>query len=139
MLTKVVVASAVYTVTKKSPDDVVITWVKRTALTKAKKGGFKDTPSDTLLRKMLEKAKEQAGFDTNMVEDIVVGTCHPPSPCYESRAAALAAGFAEHTPVQALNRLCSSGLMAIRSISDSVARGDIEVGLAVGVESMTWK
>ncbi|KAK9896133.1 thiolase [Cystobasidium minutum MCA 4210] len=125
-------------ITKKSPDDVVITWVKRTALTKAKKGGFKDTPSDTLLMKMFEKAKEQAGFDTNLVEDIAVGTCHPPSPCYESRAAALAAGFAEHTPVQAINRLCGSGLMAIRSISDSVARGDIEIGLAVGVESMTW-
>jgi acetyl-CoA acyltransferase 1 len=117
----------------------VITWVKRTALTKAKKGGFKDTPSDALLTSMLQSAKEQAGFDTDLVEDIVVGTCHPPSPCYESRAAALAAGFAEHTPVQAVNRLCGSGLMAIRAISDSVARGDIEIGLAVGVESMTWK
>jgi acetyl-CoA acyltransferase 1 len=110
----------------------VITWVKRTALTK-------DTPSDALLTSMLQSAKEQAGFDTDLVEDIVVGTCHPPSPCYESRAAALAAGFAEHTPVQAVNRLCGSGLMAIRAISDSVARGDIEIGLAVGVESMTWK
>lgn len=123
--------------TRKSPDDVVITWVKRTALTKAKKGGFKDTSSDALLTAMLTGAREQAGFDINLVEDIVVGTCHPPSPCYEARASALAAGFAEHTAVQSLNRLCGSGLMAIRAISDSVARGDIEIGLAVGVESMT--
>lgn len=128
-----------YAVTKKSPDDVVITWVKRTALTKAKKGGFKDTSSDALLTAMLTGAREQAGFDVSLVEDIVVGQCHSPSPCYEARASALAAGFAEHTPVQALNRLCGSGLMAIRAISDSVARGDIEIGLAVGVESMTSK
>jgi acetyl-CoA acetyltransferase len=87
----------------------------------------------------LSGAKEQAGFDTSLVEDIVVGTCHAPSPCYEARASALAAGFAEHTPVQSLNRLCGSGLMAIRAISDSVARGDIEIGLAVGVESMSSK
>ena len=125
--------------TKKSPDDVVCTFVKRTALTKAKKGGFKDTSSDALLTAILTGAKEQAGFDVSLVEDIVVGQCHSPSPCYEARASALAAGYAEHTPVQALNRLCSSGLMAIRAISDSVARGDIEIGLAVGVESMTSK
>lgn len=118
---------------------MVITWVKRTALTKAKKGGFKDTSSDTLLTALLTGAKEEAGFNTDLVEDIVVGQCHSPSPAYEARAAALAAGFAEHTPVQAVNRLCSSGLMAIRAISDSVARGDIQVGLAVGVESMSSK
>ena len=86
---------------------------------------------------MMAGAKENAGFDVGLVEDIVVGTCHPPSPCYEARASALAAGFPEHVPVQTLNRLCGSGLMAIRAISDSVARGDIEVGMAVGFESMT--
>lgn len=123
----------------KKPDDVVLTWVKRTALTKAKKGGFKDTPSDILLLEMLKGVRAGAGFDTDLVEDIAVGTCHPPSPVYESRAAAITAGFAEHTPVQSINRLCGSGLMAIRSISDSIARGDIDIGLAVGVESMTHK
>lgn len=123
---------------EKKPDDVVVTWVKRTAVTKAKKGGFKDTPSDVLLLRMLQAARQNAGFDTDLVEDIVVGQCHAPSPCYESRAAAIAAGFAEHTPVQAVNRLCASGLMAIRAISDSVARGDIDIGLAAGVESMTF-
>jgi len=56
---------------------------------------------------------------------------------YEARAAALTAGFHQHTPVQVINRLCSSGLMAIRSISDSITRGDIDIGLAVGYESMT--
>ena len=29
--------------------------------------------------------------------------------------------------------------MAVRSVSDSIARGDIEIGLAVGYESMSTK
>lgn len=65
------------------------------------------------------------------------GTCHPPSPAYEVRAASLAAGFPETTPAQAINRLCGSGLMAIRHISDSIRAGDIDVGVAAGYESMS--
>jgi acetyl-CoA acyltransferase 1 len=83
----------------KTPNDVVLTWIKRTALTKAKKGGFNDTPADALLLAILKGAQQQAGFDTNLVDDIVVGVCHSPSPCYEARAAALAAGFDQATPV----------------------------------------
>ncbi|KAI5479603.1 eukaryotic translation initiation factor 3 subunit L [Pseudohyphozyma bogoriensis] len=128
---------AIASATHKNPSDVVITYAKRSALTKAKKGGFKDTASDSLLYLMLKAALPEMKIDPAAVEDILVGTCHPPSPCYEARAATLAAGFPESTAVQALNRLCGSGLMAVRGISDSIARGDIEVGLAVGYESMS--
>jgi len=79
----------------------------------------------------------ESKVDKNIVGDLIAGTCHPPSPAYEVRAAALAAGFPETTPVQAINRLCSSGLMAIRHVSDSIARKDLEVGVAVGYESMS--
>lgn len=121
----------------KHPDDVVLTLALRTPMCKAKKGGLKDTPSDVLLVGMLQAVKERCGIDPGLIEDIAVGACHPPSPAYEARASAIAAGFPQHVPVQAINRLCSSGLMAIRSISDSISKGDIDVGLAVGVESMT--
>ncbi|KAG8710538.1 hypothetical protein FRC09_000084 [Ceratobasidium sp. 395] len=121
----------------RSPDDVVLTLALRTPLCKAKKGGLKDTPSDVLLVGLLKAVKERCGIDPGLIEDIAVGTCHPPSPCYESRASAMAAGFPQHVPVQAINRLCSSGLMALRSVSDSISKGDIDIGLAVGVESMT--
>lgn len=67
------------------------------------------------------------------------GTCHPPSPLYVSRAAALAAGFPEKVPISTVNRLCSSGLMAIRNIAHDIQAGEIEMGLAVGVESMSLK
>lgn len=118
-------------------NDVVITFARRTALTRAKKGGFRETTSDTLLYATLKSGLELSGIDPACVEDIVVGTCHPPSPCYEIRAAALAAGFPETTPSQAVNRLCSSGLMAIRHVSDSIRAGDISIGIAAGYESMS--
>ncbi|CAE6437466.1 unnamed protein product [Rhizoctonia solani] len=121
----------------KHPDDVVLTLALRTPMCKAKKGGLKDTPSDVLLVGMLKAVQERSGVDPGLVEDIVVGACHPPSPAYEARASAIAAGFPKHVPVQAINRLCSSGLMALRSVSDSITKGDIDIGLAVGVESMT--
>lgn len=112
-------------------------FAKRTALTRAKKGAFRDTSSDTLLHSLLQKGMDQSGVDRHIVGDIIAGVCHTPSPAYEVRAASLAAGFPETTPAEAINRLCSSGLMAIRHISDSVARGDLEVGVAVGYESMS--
>lgn len=67
------------------------------------------------------------------------GTCHPPSPLYVSRAAALAAGIPHEVPISTVNRLCSSGLMAIRNIAHTIQSGETSLGLAVGVENMTLK
>lgn len=69
----------------------------------------------------------------------VIGTCHPPSPLYISRAAALAAGIPAEVPISTVNRLCASGLQAIRSIAHAIQTDSISLGLAVGVESMTLK
>ncbi|GHJ87650.1 hypothetical protein NliqN6_4052 [Naganishia liquefaciens] len=131
------VRQSLESIRQKNRDDVVITFAKRTALTRAKKGAFRDTSSDTLLYSLLQKGMDQSGVDRNIVGDIIAGVCHTPSPAYEVRAASLAAGFPETTPAEAINRLCSSGLMAIRHVSDSIARGDLEVGVAVGYESMS--
>lgn len=58
---------------------------------------------------------------------------------YHARGAALAAGFPESVPVQCINRFCSSGLMAVTAIANQIRSGQIEVGLAIGVESMSEK
>ena len=60
-------------------------------------------------------------------------------PVYHARGAALAAGFPESVPVQVINRFCSSGLMATTTISNQIRSGQIEIGLAVGIESMSQK
>jgi len=58
---------------------------------------------------------------------------------YPARSAALAAGFPETVPVQVVNRFCSSGLMAVSDIANKIRVGQIEIGLALGVESMSQK
>lgn len=106
---------------------------------RAHKGSFRDTSPDTLLYQTLKKGVKEAGLEPGQVEDIIVGNCHLPSPSYHVRASALAAGFPEQVPVEAINRLCASGLQAVRHIADSIRAGDIDVGIAAGVESMTFK
>ena len=71
------------------------------------------------------------------MEDIVVGNVLSKNAAYQARAAALAAGFSEKTPTEIVNRFCSSGLMAITSVSNKIRAGQIEIGLAVGSESMS--
>ncbi|KAF8271480.1 3-ketoacyl-CoA thiolase [Lactarius quietus] len=122
---------------QKKDDDVVITFAKRTAMGRAKKGQLKDVPVDELLHALFKATLERTGLNPSEIGDICVGTCHPPSPLYVSRAAALAAGIPESVPISTVNRLCSSGLMAIRSIAHSIQAGEIPLGVAVGVENMS--
>ncbi|RDB28831.1 3-ketoacyl-CoA thiolase B, peroxisomal [Hypsizygus marmoreus] len=122
---------------RKSPDDVVITMAIRSPLCKAKRGGFRDARTDELMLEMYKQAIAHSQIDPALVGDICIGTVLTPDAVYAARAAALAAGFPESVPVQAINRFCSSGLMAITTISNQIRSGQIEIGLAVGVESMS--
>jgi acetyl-CoA acetyltransferase family protein len=49
----------------------------------------------------------------------------------------LGAGFPNTTSGSSVNRFCSSGLKAVQDIASQIATGAIEIGLAVGAESMT--
>ena len=159
----------------KRSDDVVITFAKRTALGRAKKGQLKDVPVDELLHALFKVlATYDRLVDTGIYEFVrppsrrpsltprcsrtfasvsssadprigvqmlmwPLGTCHPPSPLYLSRAAAIAAGVPAEVPISTVNRLCSSGLQSIVHVSNAIRGGQIEVGMAVGVESMSLK
>jgi len=122
---------------RKNPNDVVITMAIRSPLCKAKKGGFKDARTDELMLEMYKQSISHSKIDPKLVEDICVGTVLTPDPVYPARSAALAAGFPDTTSVQVVNRFCSSGLMAVATIANEIITGTIEVGLAVGVESMS--
>ncbi|KAG8893681.1 hypothetical protein FRB99_001808 [Tulasnella sp. 403] len=119
------------------PDDVVITMAIRSPLCKSKKGGLKDTRSDELLTSMFKAAVKASNIDPVLIGDICVGTVLAPGSGYEARGAALAAGIPISTPIQVINRFCSSGLMAVTTVANQIKAGQIDVGLAVGVESMS--
>jgi len=71
------------------------------------------------------------------VEDVCLGNVLHPSAAYIVRSAVLAAGFPATTAASVANRFCSSGLLAIQHIANQIAAGAIEVGIAVGAESMS--
>jgi len=73
------------------------------------------------------------------VKKKLLAVCHPPSPLYISRAAALAANIPYTVPISTINRLCSSGLMSIRAIAHAIQAGETSIGWAVGAESMSLK
>jgi len=49
----------------------------------------------------------------------------------------LAAGYPHTAGASSVNRFCSSGLKAVQDIANQIALGSIEVGIAVGAESMS--
>jgi acetyl-CoA acetyltransferase len=86
-----------------------------------------------------QQAIKNGNVNPEIIDDICVGTVLGKGPTYEARTAALAAGIPESVPIQTVNRFCSSGLMAVTAIANEIRAGQIDVGLAIGVESMSWK
>lgn len=122
----------------KKEDDVVIVAAYRTALTKSGKGAFRDINSDVILYKLLVEMFHKVKIDPSFIGDVAVGNVlNPGAGVNEHRAAAIASGIPSSVPFIALNRQCSSGLMAINDIANKIKTGQIECGLAAGVESMS--
>ncbi|CAG8898711.1 unnamed protein product [Penicillium egyptiacum] len=121
----------------KNPDDVVITYLARTPLTKARKGGLKDTTVDDLLVSLLTTVRKKSNLDPNLVEDVCVGNVLCPGSAYVARSAVLAAGYPVTAAASIANRFCSSGLLAVQNIANQIIAGSIDVGVAVGAESMS--
>lgn len=123
---------------QKNPDDVVIVAAYRTALTKGGKGGFKDVGSDYILTKFLEQFLKKTNVDPSLIEDVACGNVlNTAAGASEHRGACLAAGIPYSAAFIALNRQCSSGLMAVSEIANKIKCGEIDCGLATGVESMS--
>ncbi|CAG7969300.1 unnamed protein product [Penicillium olsonii] len=121
----------------KNADDIVITYLARTPLTKARKGGLKDTPVDELLVSLLTSVRENSKLDPSLVEDVCVGNVLCPGNAYVVRSAVLAAGYPVTAAASVANRFCSSGLLAVQNIANQIISGSIDVGVAVGAESMS--
>ena len=122
----------------KRDDDVVIIGMARTAMTRAKKGPQRDTGLESMLRPCLEAVAAQSGIDKGLVEDIVIGNVlNPGSAATNARMAMFMAGYPETTCVQAINRLCSSGLQSVATVANAIRAGNISVGIGGGFESMS--
>eukprot|EP01113_Clastostelium_recurvatum_P036089 TRINITY_DN50_c0_g1_i2.p1 TRINITY_DN50_c0_g1~~TRINITY_DN50_c0_g1_i2.p1 ORF type:complete len:429 (-),score=141.05 TRINITY_DN50_c0_g1_i2:62-1348(-) len=123
----------------KSGDDIVIVAPFRTAVGKAKRGGFKDASIDKMLIPVLKHILKTTKLDPSLISDIVVGSVLPRSSqaATEVRVAGLLAGIPETASCMTVNRQCSSGLQAMANVAAAVRSGMYEIGIAGGVESMS--
>lgn len=124
---------------KKSPDDIVIVSAVRTAIGKAKRGGFKDLSADKLLEPVFKHIIKSTGIDPALISDVVIGTVLPRGSqgATEVRIAGLLAGIPKEASVMTVNRQCSSGLQALANVAASIKSGYYDIGIAGGVESMS--
>jgi len=121
-----------------SDDDIVICAAYRTAITRARKGGFKDTAPDALLAAVMKETLDRSGCDPAILGDVVVGNVlQGGAGALTSRMAGFLAGIPEDVPLQAINRQCSSGLQAVANVAAAIKAGQYDVGIGAGVESMT--
>ncbi|KAG1707898.1 3-ketoacyl-CoA thiolase B, peroxisomal [Phytophthora capsici] len=119
-------------------EDVVIVSAQRTPITKARRGGFKDTTPDVLLGHVLQAVLKQAKVDPKLVGDVVVGNVlQPGAGAGMARMAQLAAGIPHTVPLHVLNRQCSSGLQAVANVTAAIKAGYYDIGIAAGVECMS--
>ena len=84
---------------------------------------------------LLERNKE---IKNEEGEDVVVGCAFPEGPqgMLIGRSVAMLAGLPLTTPGKVVNRFCGSSMDALHQISTAIESGDIDVGIAAGVEDM---
>jgi len=77
--------------------------------------------------------------DWDALDEVVLGCANQAGEDNRNvaRMAALLAGLPVAVPGITLNRLCASGLDAVGNVARSIRAGEIEIGIAGGVESMT--
>ena len=72
------------------------------------------------------------------IEDLVLGCAFPEGPqgMLMAKGVAILAGIPETTGGSVVNRFCGSSMDAVHQISTKIDSGDMEVGIAAGVEDM---
>ncbi len=77
-------------------------------------------------------------FDPKKVEDLILGCAFPEGPqgMLMAKGVAILAGIPETSGGSVVNRFCGSSMDAVHQISTKIESGDIEAGIASGVEDM---
>lgn len=111
----------------------------RTAVGKAKKGGFRFTRPDDLATDVIKYlVKAVPGLENKMVDDLIVGNAVPEAEqgMQMGRIIALMA-LGLDTPGLVINRYCGSGVEAIAIASARIHAGQADIIIAGGTESMS--
>jgi len=94
-----------------------------------------DEISGQVIKGLLDRNKE---LNINDIEDVSLGCAFPEGPTgmLVARGASILAGIPETAAANVINRYCGSAMTSLHMISSAIEAGDIEVGVAGGVEDM---
>ncbi|WP_010138710.1 acetyl-CoA C-acyltransferase [Oceanicola sp. S124] len=117
----------------------VIVSTARTPIGKAFRGAFNDTEAPAMSGHAVRSAMERSGLDPARVGDVIMGcSAQQGTQGYNiGRLTALAAGLPASVPGMTVDRMCSSGLMAIAFADRAVREDGLDVAVAGGVESIS--
>ena len=93
---------------------------------------------DDLTSQVLQGLINGSGIEKNMIEDVILGCAFPEGPqgMLMAKSVSLLAGIPETSGGSVVNRFCGSSMDAVHQISTKIESGDIDVGIAAGVEDM---
>jgi acetyl-CoA acyltransferase len=111
----------------------------RTAVAKAKRGGFRTMRPDDLAAEVIKHLMKQVpNLDPARVDDLIVGNAIPEAEQGMQMARYISLlSLPKNVPGFIINRYCGSGLEAIALASAKVASGMADCVIAGGTESMT--
>ena len=93
---------------------------------------------DDLASQVVRGLLEKINVEQSHVNDLVLGCAFPEGPqgMLMAKGVAILAGLPETVGGSVVNRFCGSSMDAVHQISSRIETGDIEIGIAVGVEDM---
>jgi acetyl-CoA C-acetyltransferase len=101
-------------------------------------GGLKSLDAVELGGKAIEAALERAEVKPDQVEHVVMGqVLQAGQGQIPSRQAQIKGGIPKEVSSETINKVCASGVRSVVMIDNAVRAGDLDVGVAGGMESMS--
>jgi acetyl-CoA acyltransferase len=95
-------------------------------------------PDDLTAQVIQALLKRNPNLKPEQIEDVVIGCAFPEGPqgMLLARSVAILAGIPKEAGGKVVNRFCGSSMDAVHQLSTAIEVGDIDVGIAGGVEDM---
>ncbi|MCP4432679.1 MAG: acetyl-CoA C-acyltransferase [Gammaproteobacteria bacterium] len=102
-------------------------------------GGLSTIEPAELAGQVMKEAVARSSVNPEQINYVTVGNCIPTESryAYVARVASIQAGLPMESVAMAVNRLCSSGLQAVVTTSQSIMLNDCDYGVGGGVEVMS--
>jgi acetyl-CoA C-acetyltransferase len=119
--------------------EAVIVSTARTPIGKAFRGAFNNTQAQALGAHAISHAVQRAGIDPALVDDVVMGCAaqQGTSGGNTARQSLLRAGLPQTVSGMTIDRMCSSGLMAVATAAKQIVADGMQVTIGGGLESIS--